>query len=126
MPAARNIAPSSSVVVVFPFVPVTATNGRGASSRKPSSISLQTGMPRLRDERLLGGHAGALDQQPGAVEQCGIVVRAVGAVDAAHLDPPARERVGSCDAGACHAQHDRDLRQRACRSGGGHPRKNLK
>ena len=32
-PAARKIAPRSSVVVVFPFVPVTPMNGRGRSRR---------------------------------------------------------------------------------------------
>ena len=44
---ARSIAPSSSLVVVFPFVPVTATIVV-ASSREPSSTSLQTGIPRVR------------------------------------------------------------------------------
>ena len=47
VPAARNIAPRSSDVVVFPFVPVTPSTGFG-SSRAPSSISLQTGMARVR------------------------------------------------------------------------------
>ena len=44
---APSIAPSSSLVVVFPFVPVTATIVV-ASSRDPSSTSLQTGIPRVR------------------------------------------------------------------------------
>ncbi len=47
-PAARNIAPISSVVVVLPFVPVTPTSGRSGWSRQPSSTSDQTGMPRAR------------------------------------------------------------------------------
>ena len=48
-PAARKIAPSSAVVVVFPFVPVTPTKRVPAgSSRKPSSTSDQTGTPRSR------------------------------------------------------------------------------
>ena len=47
LPAARNTAPRSSVVVVLPFVPVTPRIGFGRS-RAPSSISLQTGTPRVR------------------------------------------------------------------------------
>src|SRR4051794_13431369 len=39
--------PSSSTVVVLPFVPVTATNSLG-SSRQPSSTSPSTGTPRAR------------------------------------------------------------------------------
>ena len=71
-PAARKIAPSSSVVVVLPFVPVTPRSGVRRAGAKPSSTSLQTGIPRARaaaDERRLAGHAGALDQQLDAVEQ---------------------------------------------------------
>ena len=49
-PAASNIAPSSAVVVVLPFVPVIPTIGF-ASSRAPSSISEMTGMPRSRAAR---------------------------------------------------------------------------
>ena len=44
---APSITPRSSLVVVFPFVPVTPTIGF-PSSREPSSISLQTGIPRAR------------------------------------------------------------------------------
>ena len=47
-PAARKIAPSSAVVVVFPFVPVTPTKREPGSSRKPSSTSDHTGTPRSR------------------------------------------------------------------------------
>ncbi len=46
-PAAANMAPSSAVVVVLPFVPVTPRIGFG-SSRAPSSISEITSMPRAR------------------------------------------------------------------------------
>ena len=44
-PAASNIAPSSAVVVVFPFVPVIPMIGF-SSRRAPSSISEMTGMSR--------------------------------------------------------------------------------
>jgi hypothetical protein len=46
-PASRQMAPSSSVVVVLPFVPVTATN-RFGRSRQASSSSPSTGTPRSR------------------------------------------------------------------------------
>ena len=46
-PAERKTAPSSSVVVVLPFVPVTPRIGFGRS-RAPSSISLHTGTERAR------------------------------------------------------------------------------
>ena len=68
---APSIAPSSSVVVVFPFVPVTPTIGF-SSSREASSISDQTGIPRSArgcDERGLARHPRALDQHVDAVEQ---------------------------------------------------------
>ena len=44
---APSMTPRSSLVVVFPFVPVTPSNGFG-SRRAPSSTSLQTGTPRSR------------------------------------------------------------------------------
>ena len=47
-PAARKIAPSSAVVVVLPFVPVTPTKREPGSSRNPSSTSDHTGTPRSR------------------------------------------------------------------------------
>ena len=47
VPADRKTAPSSSVVVVLPFVPVTPRIGFGRS-RAPSSISLHTGTERAR------------------------------------------------------------------------------
>ncbi len=46
-PASRQIAPSSSAVVVLPFVPVTATK-RCGSSRQASSSSPSSGSPRSR------------------------------------------------------------------------------
>src|SRR5438132_3137354 len=46
-PAARNTAPSSSLVVVLPFVPVTPSSGF-RNRRKPSSTSLQIGTRRAR------------------------------------------------------------------------------
>ena len=46
-PAARCIAPISSTVVVFPFVPVTAMNSFG-TSRHPSSSSPMTSMSLAR------------------------------------------------------------------------------
>ena len=50
-PAARKIAPSNSVVVVLPFVPVTPTNRASGSSLYPNSTSDQTAMPRRRASR---------------------------------------------------------------------------
>src|SRR5205814_2105351 len=62
-PAARCIAPRSSTVVVFPFVPVTATNSFG-SSRHASSSSPVTGMSRRRASATAGarGPVGSLDR----------------------------------------------------------------
>src|SRR4029453_4843099 len=45
---ASRITPSSSLVVVLPFVPVTATSSAPGNRRKPSSTSLQTGTPSRR------------------------------------------------------------------------------
>ena len=56
-PASRQIAPSSSVVVVFPFVPVTATN-RFGRSRQASSSSPSTGTPRSRAATIPGASFG--------------------------------------------------------------------
>src|SRR5688500_15442689 len=55
--AARKIAPSSSLVVVFPFVPVTPSTGLG-SSREPSSTSLQIVSPRRRAAATRGASLG--------------------------------------------------------------------
>ena len=69
--ASRQIAPSSSVVVVLPFVPVTATK-RFGSSRQASSSSPSTGSPRSRaadDHGRLVRHARALHHAGHAVEQ---------------------------------------------------------
>src|SRR5918999_2088864 len=63
---APSIAPSSSLVVVLPFVPVTATSGL-SSSRKPSSSSLQTGTPRAlasRTSAFSAGTPGLLTSRP--------------------------------------------------------------
>ncbi len=68
-PAAANIAPSSSLVVVLPFVPVTPTNGL-VSSREPSSIS-QTrprARPGLRRPARHLGDTRALHDELDAVE----------------------------------------------------------
>ena len=46
-PAARKIAPSMATVVVFPFVPVTATSG-ARRSRQPSSASPTIALPARR------------------------------------------------------------------------------
>ena len=56
-PASRQIAPSSSVVVVLPFVPVTATN-RFGRSRHASSSSPSTGRPRSRAAAITGASFG--------------------------------------------------------------------
>ena len=55
--AARQIAPSSSTVVVLPFVPVTATK-RFGSSRQASSSSPSTGTPRARAAWISGASWG--------------------------------------------------------------------
>ena len=57
-PPARKIAPSSSAVVVLPFVPVTPTNLAPGSSRKPSSTSDHTGIPRSRAAATSGASPG--------------------------------------------------------------------
>ncbi len=65
VPADRKTAPSSSVVVVLPFVPVTPRIGFGRS-RAPSSISLHTGtraLARARDEQRLTRDSRALHDE---------------------------------------------------------------
>ena len=56
-PASRQISPSSSAVVVLPFVPVTATK-RCGSSRQASSSSPRTGSPRSRAAAITGASFG--------------------------------------------------------------------
>src|SRR5438067_2331645 len=68
-PAAANIAPSRRTVVVFPFVPVTPSTGLPGRSRQPSSISLQTGMPRERADSTRVGRVRADDAVDGRVRQ---------------------------------------------------------
>ncbi len=55
--ASRQIAPSSSTVVVLPLVPVTATKRLG-SSRHASSSSPITGRPCLRAAAITGASFG--------------------------------------------------------------------
>ena len=65
--AVRWMWPIHSVVVVLPFVPVTAMNSPG-SSRQASSSSPMTGMPAAQRRLHRGGgsgYAGALDERPG-------------------------------------------------------------
>ena len=57
-PAARQMAPSSSTVVVLPLVPVTATNGWPSSSRQASSSSPVTSMPRSSAAATTGADRG--------------------------------------------------------------------
>ena len=56
-PAARCIAATSSVVVVFPLEPVIAISGFG-SSRQPSSSSPRTTIPRARAARMTAASPG--------------------------------------------------------------------
>ena len=56
-PAFRPIAPKSSTVVLFPFVPVTATVGAFATAN-PSSISGAIGIPRRSASTKSGRFAG--------------------------------------------------------------------
>ena len=107
-PAARQIAPSSSAVVVLPFVPVTATKRTG-SSRQASSSSPSTGSPTLArraDHGRLVRDARALDDAAHALEQLDPVALEDG------LD--ARGRLG---AAAVHAQHLPVRQQHAGRRG---------
>ena len=107
-PAARKIAPSSSVVVDLPFVPVTATKWApvGASSRQPSSSSDQTGTPRALAASTSGcspGTPGDFTSSVDAVEDRQIVLVAERAVDADHLvtallEPGRRSPPGSREA----------------------------
>ena len=58
-PAARKIAPSSSTVVVFPFVPVTPiTRVPSPSCRQPISTSDHTGTPHSRAASTSGASPG--------------------------------------------------------------------
>ena len=57
IPASRQIAPSSSTVVVLPLVPVTATKRLGRS-RQASSSSPITGTPRSRAAATTGACEG--------------------------------------------------------------------
>jgi hypothetical protein len=52
-PAVRHRCPTSSVTVVFPFVPVTATNRFGRSRQEASSSPI-TGIPTLRAPAITG------------------------------------------------------------------------
>ncbi len=119
MPAARNIAPTSSTVVVLPFVPVTATNGLG-SARHANSSSPITSMPRSRAAATTGASRGT----PGdltsvaALQQLHAVGRRVhlhaevaeigelGPIHADHLLPPGSQhrRRRPARAGEAHDQ----------------------
>ena len=106
--AARQIAPSSSAVVVLPFVPVTATK-RPGRSRQASSSSPSTGSPRSRaadDHRRLVRHAGALHDAANPLEQLDAVALQH------HLDPG--RRLGPA---AVHAEHLPVRQQHAGRRG---------
>ena len=52
-PDSLRSAPTSAVVVVFPFVPVTATNS-AVIVRYASSTSPRTGIPRARQPASVG------------------------------------------------------------------------
>ena len=89
---AARMCPSSSLVVVFPFVPVTARSGLSGRSRNASSISLQTGMPvraRSLHERCLPGTPGLFDEHVDALEERELLVVAERPVGAGHLDAAA-------------------------------------
>ena len=98
---APSIEPSSSVVVVFPFVPVTPRIGFG-NSRDASSISLQTGtrFARRSDERRLARDARALHEHVDAVEQGEVRVVTERPVGGDDLRPPA-------SSAACAARPER-------------------
>ena len=93
-PAARQIAPSSSTVVVLPFVPVTATKRLG-SSRHASSSSPSTGTPALARRR---DHAAPPAARPGssppprALEQAHAVALELRLEVVRHLGPPGVQR----------------------------------
>ena len=70
-PASRQIAPSSSVVVVLPLVPVTATNGLG--QQPPGQLELAEDLvallARRDDHRGLVRHARGLHDRGHPVEE---------------------------------------------------------
>ena len=84
--AAPSIAPSSSVVVVFPFVPVTPTIGFGSSRARELDLAPDRDptFARRDDERRLARHTGALHEHVDTVQQAEIRVvaeRTVGGDD---------------------------------------------
>ena len=103
------MTPSSSLVVVLPFVPVTPTIGFG-SRREPSSTSLQTGIPRSRAAATSGASPGtpgllitvstASSNRSSSVPRWSstpasaslLSIHVLGGVDADHLDPAAAQR----------------------------------
>ena len=67
-PASRWTCPIHSVVVVLPFVPVTATNS--LRDEPPGQLELaehgEAAVARRADRGRVLGYAGALDERPGA------------------------------------------------------------
>ena len=109
-----RIAPSSSVVVVFPFVPVTPTS---SSAEQPvAELDLapdrDPARPRDADEQLAAGHAGALDEHVDVVEQAGVAVVSERPVGPHDLHPAPLEQGGGALPGARHPEHEHALHGR--------------
>ena len=118
LPAARKMSPSSSLVVVLPFVPVTPRIGL-ARSRKPSSTSLQTVTPRSRAAAAKGSrrrYAWAFHKQVHAVEKLG-VVRAEDDFDTCLAKPPRVDVLPPVDPDDVHASPRQRERRRLARAG---------
>ena len=128
-PAARKIAPSSSVVVVFPFVPVTPIE-RIAGQQPEAELDLaphrDRARTRRRGERRLGRDTGAFHDELDTVQQ-GLLLRsetnfdapsaslpgvgAGGPVGRDHLHPAPRERGRRRAPRAREPEHERPPRQ---------------
>ena len=94
-PPRPNIAPSSSVVVVLPFVPVTPTTGFGQQPRRRArsrSRPASRAPERAATSGRLARNARALDEHLDAVEQGEIVVVAKRPVGGDDLRPARLER----------------------------------
>ena len=109
-PACRKIAPSSSAVVVLPFVPVTPTNlAPGSSVIAELDLRPHRDPPLTRggDERRLSRYAGRLDQDVDAVEQREVVLVPERPVDDDRVVEP-------LDRGAARARETVDERSQLC------------
>ena len=96
LPAVRapRIAPSSSVVVVLPFVPVIPMIGFGSSREAELDLApdRQPALACGSDERRLARDAGALDEDVHAVQELEVGVVPEGTVGGDDVHAPRFER----------------------------------